>query len=173
MLCIGRVSLHVISNSTVRSDRKSPPRPFAEPFPACTWIVTARPVPLVHCLCSDALSRHIPPKVHFCRPPTILQFPASPQVCEQLQAELAAKQAELDTSKATILSLLEGGAPKLDAPPEHAAHSAQPGGGLLGAATSGRPTDLFVRPPPETHSVIHRGDLHPCLHCRPCPAVNL
>ncbi len=64
----------------------------------------------------------------------------TPQVCEQLQAELAAKRAELDTSKATILSLLEGGGvPKLDAPAEHAAPD------FLGAATSGRPTDLFVR----------------------------
>lgn len=72
-----------------------------------------------------------------------------PQAFEQLQAQLAAKQTELDTSKATILSLLEGGGcHRENAPPEPLAHSVA--SSCLGAATSGRPSDLFVR-----HSNFH------------------
>jgi len=57
-------------------------------------------------------------------------------VCEQLKAQIAAKQAELDTSKATILSLLEGGGGEASAtaapdPPTHSLVASS-----LGTATS-------------------------------------
>ncbi len=57
-------------------------------------------------------------------------------MCEQLKAQIAAKQAELDTSKATILSLLEGGGgePGAVAAPEPPAHSL--GASSLGTATT-------------------------------------
>ena len=59
------------------------------------------------------------------------------QVCEQLKAQIAAKQAELDTSKATILSLLEGGGgvvASVDAAPAPPAQSLV--ASSLGTATS-------------------------------------
>ena len=70
-----------------------------------------------------------------------------PQVCEQLKAQIAAKQAELDTSKATILSLLEGsggGEASANAPPDPPAHSLV--ASSLGTATSVSMSD------PATHA---------------------
>ena len=58
------------------------------------------------------------------------------QVCEQLQAQIAAKQAELDTSKATILSLLEGGGAREPTQPDPPAQSVT--ASCLGATASVR-----------------------------------
>ena len=74
------------------------------------------------------------------------------QMCADLEAELAAKHAELDTSKTTILSLLETGRAESPPPPlPPVAAAPQPLRASITASlrsSGGRPADIFVRAAP-------------------------
>lgn len=68
-------------------------------------------------------------------------------MCAELEAELAAKHAELDTSKTTILSLLETGRAESPPPPPAPVptHSLRASfTASLRSSGAGRPADIFV-----------------------------
>lgn len=95
------------------------------------------------------------------------------QMCADLEAELAAKHIELDTSKTTILGLLDTGRaespPPLLPPVPPPAHSLRSSfTASLRSSGAGRPADIFVSPA-ATFGLLCPAYLYPGHYCCDSP----